>query len=434
MRVECLKPGLWTVFSLLVLSLSFTACQDHLEDLTSTPEAISSLSQKNATIDQDLITGDHSQGGKWLISLPDNWNEMPSRQLLVYAHGYVNVNEPVELPDDQIDGIPLKQIINSQGWAYATTSYRSNGLVVKDAIDDILELRDIVDNYLDGTHGFLPPHKIYLGGVSEGGLIGTLIMEGHPHSFDGALMTCCPIGNFYKQLQYYGNFHVLFNYFFKDELSALAIDLGDPSGVPTQTETGWIEETIQPQILSILTLNPSKVEKLIKTAKVKVDITNTQSVGEAILSLLEFNVMRTNDAIDKLGGSPFNNQDPKKRYWGSGDDMKLNNEIQRIKTPEWSIAKAEIDNYYETTGDITDPMVTMHTTGDHISLYSNQLQYQLKIINSGKALMYFHIPVIGYGHCSFTKDEVISALTMMVFRVELQDIEIPLASHESHIR
>ena len=51
--------------------------------------------------------------------------------LIVYAHGYVAFNEPLgfynlELPD----GTYLPDLVQSLGFAFATTSYRRNGLAI----------------------------------------------------------------------------------------------------------------------------------------------------------------------------------------------------------------------------------------------------------------------------------------------------------------
>lgn len=92
---------------------------------------------------------------------------------------------------------------------YATTSYRDNGLVVLDGIKDIVLLRSTIEDFFKpgnpSNPGYIPPGKVLLVGPSEGGLITVLTIEQNPDIFDGALATCCPIGDFYGQLQYYGN-------------------------------------------------------------------------------------------------------------------------------------------------------------------------------------------------------------------------------------
>ena len=58
------------------------------------------------------------------VCFPATWNG----DLVVYAHGYVSSDEPLALPDDQVDGRSVAELVTGVGYAYATTSYRANGL------------------------------------------------------------------------------------------------------------------------------------------------------------------------------------------------------------------------------------------------------------------------------------------------------------------
>ena len=71
-----------------------------------------------------------------IVLPPANWNG----ELVIWAHGYVNFNEPLALPDDAVEGVPISAIVNQLGYAYATTSYRENGLIVQKAILDLDKL------------------------------------------------------------------------------------------------------------------------------------------------------------------------------------------------------------------------------------------------------------------------------------------------------
>ena len=92
------------------------------------------------------------------VCFPQNWNG----DLVVYAHGYVAAGEPLALPDDQVGGQSVSQVVNALGYAYATTSYRSNGLVADLAVDDVAELvsevrarfrPDPSRTFVTGSHG-----------------------------------------------------------------------------------------------------------------------------------------------------------------------------------------------------------------------------------------------------------------------------------------
>jgi len=198
---------------------------------------------------------------------------------------------------------------------------------------------------------------------------------------------------------------------------ALGIDMGDPSAVPQETLALWIDGSLQEVIIGILMQNPEKVAQLIKIAKVPVDLNDELSVGMAILDLLKFNVMATNDAIVRLGGSPYNNMSPKKWYWGSANDIRLNRKVERIKTENWDIARTEVENFYETSGILSIPLISMHTSSDHIAPFWHQLLYRRKVFQNRDIQFHGIIPVKRYGHCTFTLQEVEMAIQLMQIKL-----------------
>ncbi len=152
--------------------------------------------------------GQLPSGAYYRICMPSGeWNG----NLAIYAHGYVAFNKPITIPEDQLQlpgGSSLPELINSLGFAFATTSYRMNGLAIKTGVDDLVD----VVNVFSATHSV--PTYTLVTGVSEGGLITALAIEQRPDVFDGGLATCGPIGDFSQQINYFGDFRVLFDYFF----------------------------------------------------------------------------------------------------------------------------------------------------------------------------------------------------------------------------
>ena len=77
--------------------------------------------------------GMQGSGATYRICMPASWNG----KLLVYAHGYVAPTEPVGIPEDQLGvaGSPtVDQLANALGYAFVTSGYRANGLVVQAGI------------------------------------------------------------------------------------------------------------------------------------------------------------------------------------------------------------------------------------------------------------------------------------------------------------
>ena len=200
------------LFSGLLLTSLFIGCQQDPVEI----DAVNLTTDTKTLVQKITEVGTFTSGALYEIELPQFWNALDGqRVIMVYAHGYVDPGRPIALPTDEIsDGaggtIAIKDFLLSVNLAYASTSYRDNGLVVVDAVEDIKELRAQIDVFFEENSELSPPDKVLLVGPSEGGLVTVLTIEQNPGMFDAAIATCCPIGSFYDQLQYYGDAHVLF--------------------------------------------------------------------------------------------------------------------------------------------------------------------------------------------------------------------------------
>lgn len=109
------------------------------------------------------------------IAVPAKWNG----SLLIFAHGLRSENQPLSADFNDKDKFSGRLL--SQGWMVASTSYRRNGWIVDDAIQDIADLRV----YIESTYG--KPKHIYICGASMGGMIVTKIAEMEKAGYDGVL-------------------------------------------------------------------------------------------------------------------------------------------------------------------------------------------------------------------------------------------------------
>lgn len=394
---------------LVVFSLFFTQCKEGPLDTSSRQHGTDESLAFNVNNDNRPTLPD---GALYYISLPDRWND-----LVIYAHGYVNPQERLALPDDSVEDRSVSEIVNELGMAYATTSYRANGLVGPEAVEDLVQLVNIFVE----QHG--RPDHIYLVGVSEGAMITTMAVEQHSDVFSGGLAGCGPIGSFRKQVDYLGDFHVLFNYFYPEP------EVGIPSGVPGYVIENWLGESssLKQQVRNALAERPGVARTLMRVASVPVqNESNHKEIEGTIFDLLHYNVLATNNAIDRLNGLPFNN--PNREYSGTGSargDSILNREIKRFRAD--APALESIKNEFETSGDLPRPLVTMHTTGDQEVPYWHEPIYQEKAFRQGSLLQHSNLPIIGrYGHCNFKLHELLVGFAVMVVKVSLHDLIVPV--------
>jgi len=344
--------------------------------------------------------------------LPAGWKG----DVLVFAHGYVNPYLPVDIPWDQlsIGGTFLPQLVNSLGYAFATTSYHKNGLAVKEGVQDMV---DLVAAFRDK---FPNTRRVFIGGASEGGLVTTLALEKYPQVFSGGLETCGPIGNFNGQINYWGDFRVVFDYFFPELLVPYG---GSAVDIPNQLLIDWAVPPgsggIQDNVVALLAARQDLTAQLLAVSKAPIDPADpAKTMAETVLGLLWYNVDATNEGQFELGGQPFDNS--RRRYFGSLDDVALNMGVQRFSADPSTLT--EIAAYYTTSGALKKPLVAMHTTGDPIVPYWHVPLYRAKTLASRSALKFTAIPIARYGHCNFKPAEVVFAFGVMVLRSTLRPL------------
>ena len=93
-------------------------------------------------------------------------------------------------------------------------------------------------------------------------------------------------------------------------------------------------------------------------------------------------------------------------------DTRLNLEVDRF-VPD-PAALQEIEAHYQTSGDLTSPLVSLHTTGDPIVPYWHIREYKEKVEATGSRHLYAYIPVRRYGHCEFKSSEVLAGFALLV--------------------
>jgi len=272
-----------------------------------------------------------------------------------------------------------------------------NGLAVTQGIDDLLDLVNIFNT----TVGV--PGRTFLVGGSEGGIITALSVEKHPDTYIGGLAACGPIGNFHEQINYFGNFRVVFDYFFPGLIP------GSPISIPQEVIDNW-ETVYVPAIQAAIQAQPLAIAQLLNVTGAPIGL-DPATVEQTVLGVLWYSVFATNDATAKLGGQPFTNAG--RVYQGSLSDTLLNLLAPRFTADP--AALVEMDSHYETSGILTRPLVAMHTTGDPIMRFWNLPIYTLKALARGSQAHYVQFPpVLRYGHCTFSAVELLLGFGIML--------------------
>lgn len=408
-------------FSLLVLALmlalvSITAARPAAAD-TAVFAAASHKPVKPAAVISGGLSecgedGMQDSGAIYRICMPPDWHY--NNQLVIWAHGYVDFLEPVGIPEDQlcIDGFCIPDITNALGFGFATTSYSVNGLAVLQGMADILDLVNIYTAQ-EGA-----PERVFLIGASEGGIITTLLSEQNPDIFAAGTAMCGPIGNFQRQIDFFGDVRVIFNYLYPD-LGALLGD--DPTNIPPEVIANWDfiwNNQIKPVVFD--EANAGLLDQLVIITNMPHDANDyLGSLETSVEDALWYNVFATNDANEKLGGNPFDNMT--RWYRGSDNDLLMNLSVQRVAADE--AALIELENY-QTTGDLQIPLVTLHTLQDQQVPYWHEPLYGRKLGLAGNRDMRFNMPINRYEHCNFTPGEALVAFGITYYLANQEALDM----------
>jgi hypothetical protein len=360
-------------------------------------------------------------GALYLICVPPGF-DAATGSLVIYAPGSVPPQLPLVIRDDAIDGQRVSQLITGLGLGFATTSYRQNGLIIVEGTRDLQRLaarfRELYGPLGGATYGV---------GVSEGAQVVVLATERHAQLFDGTLAACGPIGDFQRQLNYYGDVRLVFDLLFGPVLAPLLPQLGLTSlgpldAVPEQvvqlfgtpSQPGPLAQLIAQVVVS----NPTLTNQLLARLGLpfQLDASNQAVVVDVVLRLLGYSILFGNNAADVLGGSPYDNVTP----------TAYPRPIDGLAVPSYAAAQPALSHLaamYETSGRLTSPLVTLFNTVDPIIPSWQEAAYRAKVEAAGAgSFLLAQIPVDQFGHCAFTAAEVLGAFGALVQAVTGQSL------------
>lgn len=328
---------------------------------------------------------------------PVEWNNV----LIVYAHGFVSAvppDKPLELPDLDFNGLSIHQVLMQLGFAFATSSFHKNGYAVEQAGND---LNILVDHFKTNV---APDEvsKVLIIGNSEGGLITTMLVEGDPDTYDGGLAMCGLVGGTNYEIQYVGDFRAVFDYFFPWIFEFGVVNVPEKAYLDLEKYTLDISQAFLDY--------PERKEQLFRVTKVARDPANPASDLEATLNLVAYNIGGINDLKETAGGNPYGNL--ARWYWGSNNDWTLNFGVERIRADR--VARQYLRQYYQPTGKLQVPLITLHTILDEIVPFNHEVIYALRVFFAGSGNLLTILPVQRYGHCNFEPKEILGALGLLL--------------------
>jgi pimeloyl-ACP methyl ester carboxylesterase len=339
---------------------------------------------------------------------------------VVYARGFVPPQLDPALPLEELtlNGTFVPQVLLSQHFAFITSSFHKTGAVIEQAVNDLIDLV----SYFRTLVPRRSLRNVFLIGASEGGLPVMRLIERQPRRYDGALALCASVAGAPEQIQYAGDFRVVFDYFFPGIFPFGAFDV--PPTAFQDWDTVYAPAIFQ-AMLADLQNGGTATAQLFSVTGAAVD---TSDPGRAIFTAIEtttsvlfYSVWGTNDLITTTGGVPYDNRSTV--YTGSFDDAALNAGVERIEGDRRALNDAR--RFYQTTGRLRSPVVTLHNTLDPIVPFGHELNYGELVARAGASQFLIQIAVDGYGHCEFSLEDILAAFELLVQHVaERREIQV----------
>ncbi|MBI3474579.1 MAG: prolyl oligopeptidase family serine peptidase [Acidobacteria bacterium] len=376
---------------------------------------------------QSHLTGTLPDGATYVIDVPANWNGT----LLLYSHGYVFPGgaNPAQ---DVGDGITATYVFGA-GYALAGSSYASTDWAVKEAIPDQIAVLDAFKTRV-GT-----PTTTIAWGHSMGGMISAALVQQFPTRFNGALPMCGIVAGAVGQWNQWLDGAFVFNTLLAGGTLQLVHITNPNNFANAETILGAAQGTPQGRarlaLAAAFTDTPGWADPSLPEPA-PTDYTTRQVNQFLWLANGEFPLMFAFRAEleARAGGNPSWNTgvnyatllkksnslaEVQALYAAAG--LSLDADLATLKGAKRISADAAAKTYLTQNvtynGQITVPVLTLHTTADGGVNVENEKAYSTTVHTAGNTLLLKETFVHRAGHCEFTPAETIAALQKLATRV-----------------
>ncbi|RSM44804.1 phthalyl amidase [Actinoplanes sp. ATCC 53533] len=367
------------------------ACEPNGTPFTATPEST-------------VHTGIRD-GAAYRIEVPKAWNG----RLVVYAHGYRGTGNVV-----YVDSPSLRAHYVAEGFAWAASSYQTNGYDVGQGVRDSYALIDLFRRVTTKRAS-----SVYMTGASMGGHITAVAIEEHPRAFVGAMPVCGVLGD-----------AELFDYFLDANVTAAAL-AGVGVEFPAAPDAGYADRwrAQVKRILPALGVATGRPPVLTDAGRTWSDVVERRSGGERPGFANSFAYWNTAPSSAPTADLPFlfglypglsggtagiadgNLTDNRFTLYRSTDrllptaaERRLNAKVLRV-APTTGPSRG-LDGVPRVDGRPSVPVLSLHDVGDLFVPFSMEQVYARRALHNGRAKLVVSRAIRGVGHCDFTQPEL----------------------------
>ncbi|GAA1912663.1 alpha/beta hydrolase family protein [Nocardioides hwasunensis] len=319
----------------------------------------------------DCWTGQDATGAFYAMAVPHQWNG----DLVVHAHGGPDLADPTDA-SRSLDDLDRWSVMPREGYAWVGSAYRRGGFGTRMAVADTEGAR------LAFEAAFGEPERTFAHGQSWGGDVAAKLVEVHPTSYDGVLLTNGVLAGASRGYDYRVDLRVVYQYYCGNHPRPSEPQYPLWQGLradSTMTSTG-----LRARLQECTGIESAPADRTPLQQRNLDDILAVTHVPERTLSShLSFATFTFRDIVTKrLGGrNPFGNLGV--RYSGSHDDRALNRGVERF-VPNLR-AKRDLTWDSDLTGAVRVPTVTLHAIDDPTAFVEHESAYRATRQGAGTA-------------------------------------------------
>ena len=322
-------------------------------------------------------------GAGYRIEVPQEWNG----ELVLYAHGFRGGG--LELT---VSNHPIRAWLIAHGYAWAASSYATNGYDVTQGVKDTHDLGSLFNGLV------AKPGRTYFTGTSMGGHITGVAIEQYRNAYDGAMPMCGVMGD-NKLFDYFVENHLVAH-----ELAGIDVPFPFPSnytavivpqlrsafGAPFPTVLTPLGQTYANAVENLSGGERPMFEQAYRFSATGGNFLFAQGVGSQPGT-------RTNiDTVYQIDSDPAL----------SSEEIALNANILRMDLRANARHPEGLAGVPAINGDFTIPVLSMHTLGDLFVPFSMEQIYARRAAANGNADRLVTRAIRDVNHCGFSTAEM----------------------------
>lgn len=367
---------------------------------------------------------------KYSIEVPAAWNGT----LFLYSHGYVapgRVNLATDSPAAVISTWML-----THGYAIAGSSYSSTGWALEDAFKDQIAVLDLFNQR------FSKPKRVIAWGGSLGGIVTAGLVQLYPDRFAGAIPICGVLAGGVATWNTGLDGAYAFKTLLAPSSQLQVVRITDPQAnvqLATQIfDAASATPAGQARIALIAALgdlpgwfNPAGAQPAPPDYAAQ-EVAQAQWESQVDF---QFEFQYRAELEQRAGGNPSwntgvdyahqlavssSNAEVTALYHAAGldlaADLRALDSGTRIKADP--NAAAYLDRFISFDGNLTVPVLTMHTIGDGLVVPQDETAYADVVRAAGRQEMLRQVFVHRAGHCAFSAAETVAVIQAMIARLD----------------